>query len=101
MRGQHIHLVKCDVASSDGAANGWNYESGAFSPEEVRDRIRAIRKQNNCLGVDSGDLRDAQDVCPVAVVNPTFGPGPNNMWVGAQTLTERWWADPLVNRNQY
>ncbi len=34
--GQHIHLVKFDVTASDGAANGFNYEDGTFSPEEVR-----------------------------------------------------------------
>ena len=31
--GQHIHLVKFDVTSSDGSANGWNYEDGTFSPD--------------------------------------------------------------------
>ena len=40
--GQHIHLVKFDVTSSDGGANGFNYEDGTFSPDEVRDRIDAI-----------------------------------------------------------
>ena len=35
--GQHIHLVKFDVTSSDGAGNGFNYEDGTFSPEEVQD----------------------------------------------------------------
>ena len=30
--GQHIHLVKFDVTSSDGAVNGFNYEDGSFSP---------------------------------------------------------------------
>ena len=40
--GQHIHLVKFDVTSSDGGANGWNYEDGTFGPTEVRDRIHAI-----------------------------------------------------------
>ena len=42
--GQHIHLVKFDVTSSDGAANGFNYEDGTFSPDEVRDRIDAINR---------------------------------------------------------
>jgi hypothetical protein len=37
--GQHIHLVKFDVTSSDGAANGFNYEDGSLSPEDVRERI--------------------------------------------------------------
>ena len=40
--GQHIHLVKFDVTSSDGAGNGFNYEDGTFSPDEVRERIDAI-----------------------------------------------------------
>jgi hypothetical protein len=40
--GQHIHLVKFDVLASDGAANGFNYEDGTFSPDEVSDRIAAI-----------------------------------------------------------
>ncbi len=39
--GQHIHLVKFDVTSSDGAGNGWNYEDGTFSPGEVQERIHA------------------------------------------------------------
>src|ERR1700761_2490056 len=42
--GQHIHLVKFDVLAADGAANGFNYEDGTFSPQEVQDRIAAISK---------------------------------------------------------
>ena len=42
--GQHIHLVKFDVTSSDGAENGFNYEDGVFSPDEVRGRIFAITR---------------------------------------------------------
>jgi hypothetical protein len=42
--GQHIHLVKFDVTSSDGAENGFNYEDGVFSPDEVRARIFAITR---------------------------------------------------------
>ena len=40
--GQHIHLVKFDVTSSDGAGNGFNYEDGTFAPGEVLERIHAI-----------------------------------------------------------
>src|ERR671914_714958 len=47
--GQHIHLVKFDVTSSDGAANGFNYEDGSLSPEEVQDRIRAINAGGGLL----------------------------------------------------
>ncbi len=42
--GQHIHLVKFDVMASDGSGNGWNYEDGTFSPEEVRERIIAYNR---------------------------------------------------------
>jgi hypothetical protein len=91
--GQHIHLVKFDVTSSDGAGNGWNYEDGTFSPEEVIARIRAIRKQNGCTGVDSGDPRDKTFTCPVAQPHPYFGT------LGAQTTVQRWYADNTLNNN--
>jgi hypothetical protein len=86
--GQHIHLVKFDVTSSDGAGNGWNYESGGFSPEAVRERINANNAYQQSIGGNQ---------FLTATVNPVFGPGLNNVWVGAQTHIERWWADPLVN----
>jgi hypothetical protein len=50
--GQHIHLVKFDVTSSDGAANGYNYESGTFSPDEVRERIFAINEVGGLYAFD-------------------------------------------------
>ena len=37
--GQHIHLVKFDVTSSDGSGNGFNYEDGTLAPDEVAHRI--------------------------------------------------------------
>jgi hypothetical protein len=86
--GQHIHLVKFDVTSSDGAGNGWNYESGGFSPEAVRERIDAYNKYQASIG-SSARL--------TATANPSV---PNNAeFLGAQTHIERWWADPLINRN--
>ncbi len=91
--GQHIHLVKFDVTSSDGAGNGWNYEDGTFSPEEVIDRIHAIRRQNGCTGLDKGDTRDGSFTCPVARPHPTLGV------VGAQTTVQRWYADETLNNN--
>jgi hypothetical protein len=87
--GQHIHLVKFDVTSSDGAGNGWNYEDGTFTADEVRERIAANNAYQNSIG-------GSQILTPK--VHPSFGPGPDNKWVGAQTTTQRWWADPLVNR---
>ncbi|HYO98876.1 MAG TPA: hypothetical protein VER76_01535, partial [Pyrinomonadaceae bacterium] len=87
--GQHIHLVKFDVTSSDGAGNGWNYEDGAFAPDIVRERIEANNKYQQSIG-------GTQILTPKT--HPAFGSGPNGAWVGAQTTTQRWWADPLVNR---
>ena len=89
--GQHIHLVKFDVLASDGAANGFNYEDGTFAPEEVIDRIRAIRKFNGCIGVDSGDTRDGTNVCPKAKLHPFFNV------LGAKTTVQRWYADNVLN----
>jgi hypothetical protein len=105
--GQHIHLVKFDVTSSDGSGNGWNYEDGTFSPGEVQERIRAIRKYNGCVGRDSGDKQDGTDICPVAVAHPRIGLGDgadldgNGLpdWIGAQTTVQRWWADEQLNGN--
>jgi hypothetical protein len=94
MIGQHIHLVKFDVTSSDGAENGWNYESGAFSPETVRERIEAAAK---FAAAHPNDPRLPPPMQPevnpkFAAVDPTGG-----LFAGAQTLIERWWADPLIN----
>ena len=91
--GQHIHLVKFDVTSSDGSGNGFNYEDGTFSPDDVIERIHAIRKQNSCIGVDSGDPRDGTFTCPKAKAHPFFGT------LGAQTTIQRWFADTTVNNN--
>jgi hypothetical protein len=92
--GQHIHLVKFDVTASDGAANGFNYEDGSFSPEEVRERIAAIRAQNGCA---ASDPRNGTFTCPTARAHPFFGAGPNNAWLGAQTTVQRWFADPILD----
>jgi manganese oxidase len=90
--GQHIHLVKFDVTSSDGSGNGFNYEDASFSPGEVRERIDAIRAQNGCA---VNDVRNNSFTCPVAKVHPFFGPGPGGEWIGAQTTIQRWYADPV------
>jgi hypothetical protein len=103
--GQHIHLVKFDVTSSDGAGNGWNYEDGTFAPDEVRDRIAAI---NQCGGL-AGDLMSiakcgsgtrkpltAQPVPAEICGGPVSPPCPSGQnWNGAQTTVQRWFADPL------
>ncbi len=97
--GQHIHLVKFDVTSSDGAGNGFNYEDGTFSPDEVREILHAI---------NSGGSWTACPGCPATTLTPKAPPaeicaGPNppaqcaNAWMGAQTTVQRWYLDPVVN----
>jgi len=97
--GQHIHLVKFDVTSSDGAANGFNYEDGSLSPEEVQDRIAAINAGGGLL-TGSGARIQLE-----AEPHPFFGAGPDENgdgrpdWLGAQTTVQRWFADKALNAN--
>ena len=103
--GQHIHLVKFDVTSSDGSANGWNYEDATFSPEEVVERIRAYnafrgstvwRPRIHPLFRPSGVMAlDPRGQCDP---DPAKWGGAATPWCGAQTTIQRWWADPLLNR---
>ena len=92
--GQHIHLVKFDVTSSDGAANGFNYEAGSLSSDVVREEIAAIRATNNCAA--GAPISFA---CPQAKAPPAeLGQAPAGQnWLGAQTTVERWWADPVMD----
>jgi manganese oxidase len=83
--GQHIHLVKFDVTSSDGSGNGWNYEDGTLAPEETIERIRAINAAGG-LRLPNGTR---QTLTPKA--HPFFGT------LGAKTTVQRWYADPIVN----
>lgn len=95
--GQHIHLVKFDVTSSDGSGNGWNYEDGTFAADEVRERIVAYNRylietsmgdkmprllepkthriflKGGPLYNDSIDRPDPRGVCP-----PSPPPNPKN-----------------------
>jgi len=94
--GQHIHLVKFDVTSADGSANGWNYEDGTLSPDEVRERIAAFNHGGGFTQLD-GTITTA--LAPAA--HPYFGAtGPNGQnWLGARTTIQRWYADPLLERS--
>ncbi|HEX8475577.1 MAG TPA: multicopper oxidase domain-containing protein [Pyrinomonadaceae bacterium] len=97
--GQHIHLVKFDVLASDGAANGWNYEDGSFSPGEVQERIEAINARGG-LEPFGGGTRFSLTPKP----HPFFGVGPDENrdgkpdYLGAQTTISRWFADDVRNR---
>lgn len=121
--GQHIHLVKFDVTSSDGSANGWNYEDGTFAADEVRERIEASDPKKGGNIVDWQDNPVAKGFTLNAETHPMFkkggsmaashatdakrlttlgvcnnkGGAKENPWCGAQTTVQRWWADPVLN----
>jgi hypothetical protein len=84
--GQHIHLVKFDVTSSDGAGNGFNYEDGTFAPGEVLERIHAINAGGGLQAFNSSTKTPLE-----AKPHPFFGT------LGAQTTVQRWFADPTLN----
>jgi len=95
--GQHIHLVKFDVLASDGAANGFNYEDGTFSPDEVRSRIQGINATGGlCTTFDCSSKTILKAKAIKAFGN---GPknGPQNMWLGAQATVQRWYVDSAFN----
>jgi hypothetical protein len=80
--GQHIHLVKFDVTSSDGAGNGWNYEDGTFGPEEVKHRVEEINRVGGIYTPTGGRrMLTLQN-------HPFFG-------VPAQTTIQRWLVDDV------
>jgi manganese oxidase len=113
--GQHIHLVKFDVTSSDGSANGWNYEDATLAAEEIRERINANNVYQRRIGgsqylvpkthrlfLPGGALAgDARGVCPPAPADVTDSDYVEELakhpWCGAQTTIQRWWADPMLD----
>lgn len=111
--GQHIHLVKFDVTSSDGSGNGWNYEDGTFSPDELRERIIANNAYKGVAelkplthrlflpggALDTPEFRD-KGLCPATLpADPILAERAleEHPWCGAQSTLQRWWADPLLN----
>lgn len=115
--GQHIHLVKFDVTASDGAGNGFNYEDGTFSPQEVQEMINAI---NAAGGLSVGGVKSllpGPKMPPSEIFNctnnptsPYCTPCPNDWtptsrpqcqsWMGAQTTIQRWYLDPLLDNSK-
>lgn len=117
--GQHIHLVKFDVTSSDGSANGWNYEAGTLAPDEVVERIDAFNKGSfhragepagapsrpltpkyiRFFGADpdcasGGAANDERCQCSLSEAHHDVVGG---RWCGAQATVERWYVDPTLN----
>jgi len=99
--GQHIHLPKWDLTTTDGAANGWNYEDGTLSYGAVRERIEAI----NCYNGHAEACHFGAPVGPgtAPALHPAAHPyfpatGPGGVdWTGARITLQRWLADPLLN----
>ncbi len=107
--GQHIHLVKFDVTASDGSGNGWNYEDGTLSADEVRERIGAHNAfkgttvyqpvTHPLFRLNGALANDPRGLCKDAKTKFNLNEGDDtNPWCGAQTTMQRWWADPLLNK---
>src|SRR5215213_666056 len=113
--GQHVHLVKFDVTASDGAANGFNYEDGTYSPQEVQEMVAAINAAGGMM--DTGTQQPLSlktppkqivdcvanpnnPRCKACTDHPTPGSRPMcQSWLGAQTTIQRWYLDPLVDNS--
>jgi len=125
--GQHIHLPKWDLSTTDGAANGWNYEDGTIAGGAIRERIHAVNEFNLEQVCDNhgeilppvGERVGVQIVsnnhtCPAGTAlagqtvavqdlveqpHPFFGPqGPGGVdWRGTRITLQRWFADPVLN----
>ena len=125
--GQHIHLVKFDVTSSDGAANGYNYEDGTLAPDEVIERINAFNngefrptfetppqsgqiepKFIKFFGADPGCATGdnaSSEKCACQLVSFTDDSGETHFsvqggrWCGAQATFQRWYVDPQLTNS--
>jgi hypothetical protein len=98
--GQHIHLVKFDVTSSDGSANGWNYEDGTFAPEAVKARLKAFKNGSSLEGY-TGDFKAVAPTWLCENLSPSHKADceqrANSEWLGTQATVQRWYADPQLN----
>jgi manganese oxidase len=99
--GQHIHLVKFDVTSSDGAGNGFNYEDGTLAPPEVVEQIHAINRSCSGAGgtapcgIWSIDATSQRLLAEKEI--PFFKVKFPGRFPGAQTTIQKWYADPLLD----
>jgi len=116
--GQHIHLVKFDVTSSDGGANGFNYEDGTLAPDEIVERINAFNNGSwrptiqappataqltprfiKFFGADPTCVQNpASPACQCQVVGSAGHYGvKGGRWCGAQATFQLWYVDPTLN----
>lgn len=81
--GQHIHLVKFDVTSSDGSGNGFNYQDGTMAKEAIAELAKASKAVDGAvIGLD-GKLG--------ATIKPE----------GYQKTIQRWWVDQFFHEDGY
>ncbi|WP_299844397.1 hypothetical protein [uncultured Jannaschia sp.] len=107
--GQHIHLVKFDVTSSDGSANGWNYEDGTFAADELAARRCAAMAAGESVAALSPGIAGAGEA------NDGIGPldcegadAVREIWWrpleaerdAFQTTVQRWFADPVLTLDE-
>ncbi len=89
--GQHIHLVKFDVTSSDGSANGFNYEDGTFAADAVLERKCAAHAHDGAMFPDVDQTlceeKNHDLVWEILKENP----------LNFQTTTQRWFSDPILS----
>ena len=102
--GQHIHLVKFDVTSSDGGGNGWNYEDGSFgrrggagAHRRHPPAQRLLRRRPTTRQRHADSHARCAKVHPVLRRRPGRGLRRHDDFLGAQTTVQRWWADPITN----
>jgi len=101
--GQHIHLVKFDVTASDGSGNGWNYEDGTFAADELAARRCAALQGSVSNNVPGSSFRQ-----PAAGECVAGEPSEKDIWRQPlknnrqkfQTTVQRWFADPIISRDE-
>jgi manganese oxidase len=106
--GQHIHLVKFDVTSSDGSGNGWNYEDGTFAADELMARkcaaVSVTDGAGNPAELSENGGFDAGLYCENGKVRPEW----EDIWRKEltedrglfQTTVQRWFADPILSPDE-
>lgn len=97
--GQHIHLVKFDVTSSDGSANGFNYEDGTFAPGEIQKRLCVARTVTHPFGNEEIALREVDPAeCGKVFIEEVWKKDRQSHRQYFQTTVQRWFADPMLSR---
>ncbi len=98
MVGQHIHLVKFDVLSSDGSSNGWNYQEAAFSQDQMTfdDQIKGGALDCGADTFDGPHLVEEGCRIPHATgagFDPAWSCDSLATCPHGQTIHERWYVD--------